>query len=346
MITTVCVTGASGFIGAHIVRDLLEHGYRVKGTVRSLKKAAQYTYLTSLEGAAERLELVESDLVAENSFDLAVSGCEYVIHVASPYILDVKDPQADLVDPAVKGTLNVLRACEKAGTVQRVVLTSSNAAITDEPEPGKAYSEKDWNEKSSLTRNPYYYSKVLAERAAWNCMETQKPGFDLVVINPTVVIGPSLSSALNTSNSILKALLDGEYPAIMEISWAFVDVRDVAKAHRVAMETPTAKGRYLCVNQTVNERNVVEILRQAGYTHKLPKMSLESGFGTALIKLMSYTYPSGTGTYLRTNIGRTYQFDNRKIKQELGMEFMPVEQSILETMADVIQWGHVKAETK
>jgi len=342
MTTTVCVTGASGFIGAYIVRELLEHGYHVRGTVRSLKNPTQYAYLTSLPGAAERLELLPGDLLIEGSYDLAIAGCDTVIHSASPYVLDVKDPQTDLVDPALNGTLNVLDACKKATTVKRVVLTSSNAAITDEPEPGKVYSEKDWNEKSSLTRNPYYYSKTVAERAAWDFMKEKSPSFDLVVINPTAVIGPSLGPSLNPTNGVFQALLTGVYPAIMNLSWGFVDVRDVAKAHRLAMETPDAKGRFLCVNKTVSAREVVDLLKREGYTYKLPRLSLESGFGNFLVKLMSYAQPSGIGTYLRTQVGRDYLFDNNKIKQELGLEFIPVEQSILETTADVIQWGHVQ----
>jgi dihydroflavonol-4-reductase len=345
MTTNVCVTGASGFIGAYVVRELLEHGYHVNGTVRSVKNPTQYAYLTALNSANERLELIEGDLMAEGSFDKAVQGCDHVIHVASPYVLDVKNAQTDLVDPAVNGTLNVLRACQKAGTVKRVVLTSSGAAITDSPEPGKVYTEKDWNEKSSLTRNPYYYSKTVAERAAWNFIKENELSFELVVINPIIVIGPSLSPSLNTSNSIIQAILTGVYPAILNIGWAFVDVRDVAKAHRLAMENQQANGRYLCANQTWTMRQVVELLRHEGYTYKLPKMSLESGFGSFLVKLMSYMQSPGVGTYLRTQLEREYQFDNSKIIQDLGMEFMPVEQSILETTVDVIQWGHVPAES-
>lgn len=343
MTSTVCITGASGFIGAYIVRDFLEQGYRVRGTVRSLKVPTQYAYLTSLTDADRRLELVEADLMREGSYDQAISGCEYVIHTASPYVLDVKNPQTELVGPAVEGTLNVLRACQRAGTVRRVVMTSSTAAITDSPEPGKVYTEEDWNETSSLKRNPYYYSKTMAERAAWDFINSQQPGFDLVTINPTVVIGPSLGPSLNTSNLIFHALLTGIYPAIMDISWAFVDVRDVAKAHRLAMETQAAKGRYLCAHETWSARQVVEFLRREGYNYKLPKLSLESGWGTLLVKLFSYTQPSGVGTYLRTQLGHPLSFDHSKIKRDLGIEFLPVEQSIRETVADLIQWGHIPA---
>jgi len=164
----ICVTGASGFIASYIIRELLSGGYTVRGTVRGLKEGNKYEYLTSFPGAADRLSLVQAELLTEGSYDGATAGCEYVIHAASPYFLDTQDSQQDLVDPALKGTLNVLQACAKAGSVKKVVLTSSVAAVFDEPISGHVYTEKDWNETSSLKRNPYYYSKTLAERSAWD----------------------------------------------------------------------------------------------------------------------------------------------------------------------------------
>jgi dihydroflavonol-4-reductase len=340
MTPPICVTGASGFFGSHIIRDLLAHGYTVRGTVRSARAPAQYEYLTSLPGAAERLQLVPADLLEPGSYDAAVAGCEAVIHAAGPYALDVKDPQRDLADPFVQGMDNVLRACQRAGGIRRVVIASSGAAITDSPVPGKTYTEADWNEASSLQRNPYYYAKTVSERAAWQFMESQ-PGFDLISLNPTVVIGPSLNPSLNTSNLVIQGILTGTYPVIMNITWAFVDVRDVATAFRLALETPHAAGRYICTAGTRSEREVVQILRGAGYQHKIPKISLESRFGDALMKLASYTRPRGTAAYLRANLGRVYRYDTAKIRGELGMTFMPVEQSILDTAADLIRWGHV-----
>src|SRR5258708_3797583 len=133
-LSPVLITGASGFIASRIVEQLLAKGYRVRGTVRSLKKERELAALRALPGAADRLELVEADLLAAGAFDRAAAGCEHVMHTASPYVLDAKDPQRDLVEPAVAGTRSVLSACHRAGTVTRVVLTSSMAAITDEPE--------------------------------------------------------------------------------------------------------------------------------------------------------------------------------------------------------------------
>lgn len=337
------VTGASGFIASHVVRELLEAGHRVRGTVRSLKRAESYAHLRALPGA-ERLELVEADLLEPAGWPVVVEGAEVVLHTASPYVLDAKDPQKDLVEPAVKGTENVLQACAKTPSVRRVVVTSSMAAVTDEPESDRVLTEADWNEKSSLTRNPYYFSKTLAERAAWDFVEAQKPGFDLVVINPFLVIGPSLSPGVNTSNQVFVDLLGGAYPGIMRFTWGFVDVRDVATAHRLAATTPEASGRYLCAADTMPMREVVELLRGAGYEgYALPKLGMDCAVGDQVVKLSSYFQPKGVGSYLRSHVGRVPRYDNSKIQRELGLVFRDVKQTILDTVADLDRLGHLPA---
>ncbi len=338
----ICVTGASGFIASYVVRELLEDGYSVRATVRGLTEGKKYEYLTSLSVASERLELVQAELLDEGSYDNAVAGCEYVIHSASPYVLDVDDSQKDLLDPAKKGTLNVLKACVKAGSVKKVVLTSSVVAIFDGPSPGHVYTEKDWNETSSLTRNPYYYSKTMAERSAWDFIEKNNPDFTLVVINPSVVIGPSLVPSLNTSNRILRDLLAGIYPMIMSLNWGFVDIRDVAHSHILAMENERAEGRYLCTSETLSMIDVLNILREAGYNkYKLPKIKMTGTLGNALVKMLVCTQPKGVRTFIRTHVGRNVQFDNSKIRQDFKMTFRPVKESILEAVEDIIRWKHI-----
>jgi len=342
MITSkpVCVTGASGFIAAYIVRDLLRAGYRVRGTVR--KSAENYPFLLNLPGAEERLELVKANLLQANAYDRAVDGCDYVIHTASPYEINVKNPQEDLVDPAVDGTESILQSCMKSGGVKRVVFTSSIAAITDEPERSKVFTEKDWNTMSSLDRHPYQYSKTLAERAAWDFIMQKKPAFDLIVINPFTVVGPSLGPSLNTTNQIIRDIMTGVYPGIMDINWGFVDVRDVAKAHLLAMTNGAASGRYLCSGDAMHMRDLVALLKSSGFRkYALPKLDLSGKAGTLLMKLLSFTQPKDTGTYIRTNVGRTFRYDNAKIRRELGISFMDIKQSIIEAVEDMVKWGHL-----
>jgi dihydroflavonol-4-reductase len=347
MITSkpVCVTGASGFIAAHIVRELLAKGYSVRGTVRN--SPGNYPYLLGLPGASDRLELVEAELLSDGAYDRAVEGCDYVMHTASPYEINVKNPQTDLVDPAVNGTETVLESCLKSGGVKRVILTSSIAAITDEPESMKVFTEKDWNTMSSLDRNPYQYSKTLAERAAWDFIMRKRPRFDLVSINPTMVAGPSLGPSLNTTNRMIRDIMKGVFPGIMDINWGFVDVRDVAKAHILAMENDTASGRYLCSAETMHMNALVALLKSSGFdAYPLPKIDLSGKVGTLFMKGLSFTQPRDTGMFIRTNIGRTARYDNAKIKRELGLSFMPVKESIIETVKDMVTWGHLPPQKK
>jgi dihydroflavonol-4-reductase len=340
---TVFVSGATGFIASHTIAQLLAAGHRVRGSVRSLKKPADSAALVGeLPGAADRLELVEANLLAPRAFDDLVMGCDIVLHIASPYTLDVGDPQRDLVDPAVQGTRSMLEACAKAASVRRVVLTSSMAAITDEPDPDTVLTEANWNEKSTLTRNPYYLSKTLAEREAWAFVTREKPSWDLVAINPFLVTGPSLTRALNTSNKVLADILNGVYPGILGLAWGMVDVRDVADAHVRAMDAETAHGRYLCAAGTITMREIVDVLKASGYAgYRLPRLPLDNRIGNAIVKLASFGQSRGVRQYLRTHVGRVPRFDNSKIQRDLGLRFRPIQQTVLETAADLIRWGHV-----
>lgn len=295
-----------------------------------------------MPGAAERLELVRADLLVPNAFDEPAAGCEYVIHTASPYVIHVEDPQRDLVDPAVGGTTSVLEACVTAATVKRIVLTSSVAAITDLAD-GHVNTEDDWNTRSTLTRNPYYYSKTVAERAAWDFLEANHPRFDLVVLNPFYVIGPSLVPGLNTSHTFFAGFTNGQLPGILAIDWPFVDVRDVARAHVRAMENPAERGRYVIAAESRSMRQVVDLLRENGWgeRYRLPSLSLDRGFGVTLSRLAASFQPSGVRSYMRDQLGGRMQFDNSKARSELGMEFMDVDRTILDAMDDLERWGHL-----
>lgn len=341
---TVVVTGATGFIAAHVIARLLATGHRVRGTVRSLAKPLDFLQnLPGASGPGGRLELVEADLLAPaETFLPIVRGADAVLHLASPYVLHVKDAQKDLVDPALRGTTSVLEACAHTPSVKRVVVTSSMAAVTDQPDSSRVLTESDWNERSSLSRNPYFYSKVVAERAAWEFMSSANRHFDLVVINPFLVIGPSLTPGTNTSNQMFADLFAGTYPGILDLTFSFVDVRDVADAHLRALAAPTASGRYLCAGETISMRDVVELLaKNAPADTKLPRRRLDGAFGTFLTKLGSYFQPRGLGSYLRTHVGRAVRYDTGKIQRELGITFRPVASSILDTVRDMRLRGEI-----
>lgn len=344
MSSHVLISGATGFIAGHTIEALLAAGHRVTGTVRNPADEAATAHLRALAGAGERLRLIGADLRAPHAFDDAVADVDYVLHMASPYQLTVADPDRDLVQPAVRGTLAMLEACARSRSVRRVVVTSSMAAVTDEPDGSRVLTEADWNEKSSLARNPYYYSKVCAERAAWDFVARQRPAWSLVTINPFIVIGPAQTRAVNESNKIFVDLMAGAYPAIMPLTWGFVDVRDVAAAHVRALAAPDAEGRYLCAGATRSMRDVVTLLRAQGYGHtRLPKLSLESALGVKLAWLASWTQPSGVGTYLRSHLGRVPRYDTTKIRRDLGLAFLDVDTAILDTCRDLVRWGHVPA---
>ncbi len=339
----VLVSGASGFIAGHVIAQLLAEGHQVVGTVRDVSDSAKVAHLRAMPGA-ENLLLVAADL---NGADLngadpfmAHADVDVIQHLASPYVVNVADPQRDLVDPAVQGTLAMLRAAAAHGRVKRVVLTSSVAAVTDEP-GAQVLTEADWNEKSSLTRNPYFYSKTMAERAAWEFMAREKPGFDLVVINPFLVTGPSHTRAVNTSPQIFVDMLKGAYPAVLALTWGLVDVRDVAAAHVAAMNVAGAHGRYLCVSGNLSMREVMAQMRAEGFSGKLPKLDLSGGFGTRVMMLASYTQPQGTGSYLRSHLGRVPHYDNGKSRRELGLVYRPAAVTLTDTLADLVKWGHI-----
>ena len=342
MPSKILVSGASGFIASHAIEQLLAAGHHVVGTVRNPDDSDKVAHLRRMVGAETRLTLVAADLNDAGAFAAHVD-VDCILHMASPYVMNVKDAARDLVRPAVDGTLAMLKAAAANPRVRRIVLTSSMAAITDEPD-GRVLTENDWNDKSSLTRNPYYFSKAEAERAAWAFMEREKPGFDLVAINPFLVVGPAHSSAVNTSNQTFLDIAAGTYPAIMDLEWGYVDVRDVAAAHVAALDPAVPQGRYICASSNMTMAEVVALMRAEGFGHtRLPRFDLSGGVGTALMKLMSYSQPGGIGSYLRTHLGRKPRFDNSRARDILGIAFRSPEDSVKDTLADLVRWGHLPA---
>ncbi|CAL0329404.1 unnamed protein product [Lupinus luteus] len=260
----VCVSGASGYIASWIVKFLLQRGYSVRATVRDPSNPKKVEHLLELDGANERLQLFKADLLEEASFDSVVEGCDAVFHTASPVIFTVKDTQAELVDPAVKGTLNILKSCVKSPSLKRVVLTSSLASVIFNKEllTPEAVADETWFSHQDFFREhmwqPYILSKTAAENAAWKFVKENN--IDMVTIHPGVVIGPLLQPELNATSELVLNLIDGT-KTFPNASFPWINVEDVANAHINAYEIPSASGRYCLSERVLHYSEIVNILK-------------------------------------------------------------------------------------
>lgn len=249
--STVLVTGGSGFIGSHAIVQLLAAGHTVRTTVRSLAREAHVRALVKQGAEAEpggQLTFCEADLTADGGWKKAVEGCEYVLHVASPFPAQVPKDENELIVPAREGALRVLRAARDA-EVKRVVMTSSFAAVGyGHAEQSVLFTEKDWTDVNGEDVSPYVKSKTLAERAAWEFIGREGWRLELSVVNPVGVFGPVLGADYATSILIVQKMLEGALPGCPRLKFGVVDVRDVVDLHLRAMTHPEAKGeRFLAV---------------------------------------------------------------------------------------------------
>ncbi|PIA53495.1 hypothetical protein AQUCO_00900233v1 [Aquilegia coerulea] len=304
----VCVTGASGFIASWLVKLLLEKGYTVKATVRDPNNPKKTEHLRGLPGADERLHLFKANLLEEGSFDSIVEGCDGVFHTASPFITKYTDPQAELIEPAVKGTLNVLTSCAKRPSIRRVVLTSSMAAVAykrNAQTAGAVIDETWFSDPDFVRESQFWYvlSKTLAEESAWKV--AKEHGIDMVTINPSMVIGPLLQPTLNTSAEFILNFINETFKN-STLGW--VDVRDVVNAHILAFEVPSASGRHCLVDTVVHNSEVVKILRQLYPNIQLPEECADDKPYEPIYKV------------------------SKEKTKSLGVEFIPFEVSLKETV--------------
>lgn len=238
---TVLVTGGSGYIGGWCIARLLQDGYRVRTTVRDLsRESAVRSALGKVVDPADRLRFFAADLNADDRWDEAAAGCDYVLHVASPLgVVEPKDPQI-LIKPAREGARRVINAAIKAGA-KRVVMTSSVAATSRPPNSGDSVSDETvWTDVAQPGVSAYAQSKTLAERAAWDLIGNAGGVTTLATVNPTLVMGPVLGQDFSDSIQVVQRLLSGKVPGIPRLGFNFVDVRDVADLHLRAMTAPEA----------------------------------------------------------------------------------------------------------
>ncbi|HEV8000571.1 MAG TPA: aldehyde reductase [Planctomycetaceae bacterium] len=337
--STVLVTGGSGFIGSHCILQLLAGGHQVRTTVRNLKREADVRALLKQGGAepGNRLSFFAADLEKDAGWPEAVAGCDYVLHVASPFPPNVPKDENELIVPAREGALRVLRASRDAG-VKRVVLTSSFAAIGYGHQPQNApFNETSWTDPQGDDVRPYVKSKTLAERAAWDFIAKEGGQLELSVVNPVGVFGPVLGPDYSTSILIVQRLMDGALPGCPKLYFGVVDVRDVADLHLRAMTQPAATGeRFLAVaGDFLSMLDIAKVLkaRMGDAAKKVPTRQLPNW----LVRLASLRDPAVK--QIVPELGKRKNATNEKAKRVLGWAPRSNEESIVATAESLVRLG-------
>ena len=344
--TPILVTGATGYIASWVIKKLLEQGHTVHATVRDLNKKASFQHLEYIaEKSAGNIQFFQANLLDEGSFDAAMQGCEVVIHMASPFLVtNFKDPIKDLIDPAVKGTINVLNSVNRTASVTRVVVTSSIAAtygdaIDIQNTDHNSFDESHWNTTSSAEHQPYYYSKVAAERKAWQMQKAQNR-WSLVCINPALVIGPSLTPTTQSGSvEVLQQFGNGMTRFGVPAMWnGLVDVRDVADAHIQAAFSAQAEGRYIIADQSLTLLEMGQVLREHfGSAYPFPKMVAPKALFKLIGPLLGHSRQ-----YVELNVGYPIYFNAQKSKDQLGIQYHDVKTSLVQHFQQLLDDGIVK----
>jgi len=335
--STVLVTGGSGFIGGHCILQLLAAGHTVRTTVRSLKRESDVRALLQQAGAdaGDRLSFFAADLQKDAGWPEAVAGCDYVLHVASPFPATVPKDENELIVPAREGALRVLRASRDAG-VKRVVQTSSFAAIGyGHPPQSAPFTESDWTDPNGPGVMPYTKSKTLAERAAWDFIAREGGALELATVNPVAVFGPLFGPDYATSILVVKKMLDGSMPGCPRITFGVVDVRDVADLHLRAMTNPAAKGeRFLAVaGDFLTLRAIAQTLksRLGASAKRVPTRELPDWL------LRAVALFDRSVRQVVPELGTTKNATNEKARRVLGWAPYSVEDALVATAESLLQ---------
>lgn len=322
---TVLLTGISGFIAKHCAVELLNAGYGVRGTVRSLQRSSAVRETLAKHATVARLEFTEANLESDAGWNEAVAGCAHVLHVASPFPTTQPRDEQDLIRPAVQGTLRVLRAAA-AAKAERFVQTSSMVAVMyGHPRDRTApFTEADWTRVESPDVTAYGKSKTLAERAAREFMRSERPGMHYSSINPGLVLGPALDRDIGTSAGIVQMFLKGKYPGAPRMKIPCVDVRDVARMHRLALEVDAPSGgRYLGSAACLWMVEIAAAIRAAlgDAARKVPSRVLPDW----VIRLVAVF--DATARQAIPELGKDFDADTSNTRRTLGLKFIPAEEA-------------------
>lgn len=337
----VLVTGGSGFVAGHCIAQLLDQGYQVRTTVRSLDREASIRANLAEAGCVDDsgLSLVVADLTSDGGWDAAANGCTYVLHVASPFPLEIPAHEDDLIIPARQGALRVLRAA-LAAKVRRVVLTSSFAAVGYGHEHvGRRFTEEDWTNVDGPGVSAYVKSKTLAEQAAWQFIDHEGGDLELAVINPVGIFGPVLGSDFASSIEIVRRIVAGELPGYPKLSIQAVDVRDVAHAHLRAMTEPAAAGQRFVVTAdgVLSMKEMGAVLKQhlgdAG--RKIPRRSIPN-FGVRLAAIFDKPLRQ-----IVPELGEVKEASNDKARSVLGFSLRTKEEAVIASGESLVRLGLV-----
>lgn len=340
----VMVSGATGYVAGHIIKRLLEAGITVHAAVRDPSREDKLTYLNEIAANSPgEIKYFKSDLLHDGSYAAAMQGCSIVFHTASPFTIDVKDAQKELVDPAKLGTRNVLEEANRQASVQRVVLTSSCAAIYGDNAdcqraPGGVLTEEVWNTTSSLKHQPYSFSKTEAEKEAWRIAE-QQDRWELVVINPSFVLGPGINPhATSESFSMVKQFGDGSMKSgAPRYGFGCVDVRDLAYAHLAAGYLPQAKGRHIISGHESDLFEMAQtLIPKYGDKYPLPRKAMPKWLVCLVAPMVNKAM---TRKIVSLNVNVPWKADNSKSKRELGVTYRPLEESLGDMFQQLIDNG-------
>ncbi|EDK31897.1 NAD-dependent epimerase/dehydratase family protein (macronuclear) [Tetrahymena thermophila SB210] len=334
----VLVTGASGYLAGHVLYYLLERGYKVRGTVRSLKDPKKINHLYDIyPSQKDNLELVEADLLNKDCWDSAMKEVDYVIHVASPFPNAKPKNEDEIIKPAVEGTTSVYEAALR-NNVKKIVITSSIVAVFTGIKEKNNFTESDWSNIPQCP--PYDKSKTLAERKAWEIYDKNKDKIQMTIINPGFIQGPSFHSNQFTSADFVVRVMKNDLPGIPKISLQTVDVRDVALAHVVCLDQDkleiTNAKRYLLVEGSYWMADMVQVLKEEfkRFGYKFPSFKVESKLLFSMAGCIDDQVE-----LVKPFFGRMITFDNSASKNDLGIKYIYYRKTLIEFAYDLIKKG-------